>query len=131
MQWILKVCYFQIMNYGVGGIIATHADTGTNITITEKPMYGGRRLMTFMMYLTDVELGGNTIFPYVGLSVKPTRGMALFWFNINSNMEVLRPQSLHMGCPVVRGSKWIANKWIKLDAQFKHYKCNNNHFSIL
>ena len=119
------------MNYGVGGIIATHADTGTNIIITEKSMYGGRRLITFMMYLTDVELGGNTIFPYVGLSVKPTRGMALFWFNINSNMEVLRPQSLHMGCPVVRGSKWIANKWIKLDAQFKHYKCNNNHFSIL
>jgi len=48
------------MNYGVGGIIATHADTGTNTTITENPMYGGRRLMTFMMYLTDVELGGNT-----------------------------------------------------------------------
>ena len=83
-----------------------------------------------MMYLTNTELGGNTIFPNIGLSVKPAKGTALFWFNFNPKMEDYDPEIEHMGCPVILGNKWIANKWIKFNAQFKHYKCNK-HFSIL
>ena len=124
------------MNYGLGGIISTHSDTVSkknlqeaSVSHPEHHIFGGRRIVTFMLYLTDVELGGNTIFPHIGLSIKPVRGTALFWFNINSKMKLQRPESNHMGCPVLRGNKWIANKWIKLNAQFRHYKCNKK-FSI-
>ena len=122
------------MNYGLGGIISPHRDsfsfTINDTYSAEYYLNGGRRIVTFMMYLSNTELGGNTIFPNIGLSVKPAKGTALFWFNFNSKMEDYDPEIVHMGCPVILGNKWIANKWIKFNAQFKHYKCNK-HFSIL
>ena len=44
-------------------------------------MYGGARIVTFMIYLTDVGLGGHTVFPQAGVGVKPEAGAALYWFN--------------------------------------------------
>ncbi len=35
-----------------------------------------------MIYLTDVDAGGRTIFPQLGLSASPVEGDALFWFNL-------------------------------------------------
>lgn len=37
--------------------------------------------MTFMIYMSDVELGGRTVFPQSGIEVKPEAGSALYWFN--------------------------------------------------
>ena len=34
-----------------------------------------------MIYLSDVEAGGYTVFPQAGVSVKPELGSALYWFN--------------------------------------------------
>jgi prolyl 4-hydroxylase len=57
------------------------------------------------------EMGGATIFPMIGLRVPPIKNGAIFWYNLNSN-EKQYDQTLHSGCPVLLGSKWIANKWI-------------------
>ena len=75
------------MNYGHGGLISAHKDTNSS-TINETNcsqhfFYGGQRIVTFMMYLSNLELGGNTISPNIGLSVKPAKGTALFLFNFN------------------------------------------------
>ena len=93
--------------------------------------YGGVRIMTFMVYLSDVLSGGRTVFTQLGLSVKPVLGSALFWFNIGPNMHY-DSRAQHLGCPVMHGNKWIANKWIKILSQFKHYPCNDKkkHYSI-
>ena len=114
------------MNYGMGGLISPHVDS-TNWS----DMYGGARLITFMVYLSDVLSGGRTVFPQLGLSVKPVKGSALFWFNIGPNMHY-DSRVVHLGCPVLHGNKWIANKWIKILSQFKHYPCNDkeNHYNI-
>ena len=48
---------------------------------TEADKWGGQRIQTFMIYLSDVEAGGHTIFPQAGISIKPKEGSALFWFN--------------------------------------------------
>ena len=42
--------------------------------------------MTFMIYISDVEAGGHTVFPNLGLSVPPVGGSALFWHTINSEV---------------------------------------------
>ncbi|KAG0416752.1 hypothetical protein HPB47_006158 [Ixodes persulcatus] len=37
-------------------------------------------------------------------------GDAAFWWNLKANGEGER-LTMHAGCPVLYGSKWIANKW--------------------
>ena len=94
--------------------------------------FGGPRLMTFMIYLTSVDIGGRTIFPQIGIANKPVKGSALLWFNTGSRNN---PDSRidHMGCPVIHGNKWIANKWIKSLSNFKGYPCfvNKPNYSII
>ena len=87
--------------------------------------------MTFMIYLTSVELGGNTIFPQAGISVQPMEGAALFWFNVGPQHH-FDSRTFHLGCPVLYGNKWIVTKWHKWTSSFKNYPCliNSKHFSI-
>ena len=39
----------------------------------------GVRIITVFLYLNDVEAGGGTDFPLLGLTVLPKRGSALIW----------------------------------------------------
>ena len=74
--------------------------------------HGGQRLATFVLYLNDVESGGGTAFPAIGLDVLPKQGGAVFFQNTNSN-GVPDRRTLHAGNPVLRGVKSIANKWLR------------------
>lgn len=40
------------------------------------------------------------------------RGAAGFWFSLLSDGSV-DALTLHGGCPVIAGSKWITNKWLR------------------
>ena len=93
---------------------------------------GGLRVTTFMIYLSNVEAGGHTVFPQVGIFVPPVEGAALFWFNVGAR-DNFDTRILHLGCPVLYGNKWIANKWIKLLPQVKNHPCHskNKNFSTL
>jgi prolyl 4-hydroxylase len=73
---------------------------------------GGQRLGTFVIYLSDVEEGGGTSFPSIGLEVQPQKGGAVFFMNTDS---FLTPDqlTLHAGQPVVKGVKHVANKWLR------------------
>jgi len=51
-----------------------------------------------MIYLTSVPLGGHTIFPQAGISVKPEAGSALYWFNHDAVTEN-DSRTFHLGCP--------------------------------
>lgn len=57
------------------------------------------------MQLTDVTSGGSTVFPDIGISVKPEKGAALVWYNLLRNGEGDR-RTLHAACPVISGIKW-------------------------
>jgi prolyl 4-hydroxylase len=67
---------------------------------------------TLIAYLNDVEEGGETTFPRAGWTTFPKRGSAVYFEYCNSGGEV-DPRTLHAGCPVLRGEKWIATKWMR------------------
>lgn len=73
---------------------------------------GGQRLATVIMYLTDVEQGGATSFPKLGLQVQPKKGSAVFFANTDPFGRV-EQQALHGGEPVMQGVKFIATKWLR------------------
>ena len=73
---------------------------------------GGQRIATVVMYLNDVEAGGSTVFPALGLDVLPRRGSAVYFAYTGASGET-DPRTLHGGSPVVAGEKWVATKWLR------------------
>jgi prolyl 4-hydroxylase len=78
----------------------------------------GQRTWTFMIYLNEPELGGETKFTKVKtlagdkLSFKPKLGRAVIWNNLYVNGDI-NSYSLHQGSPVKRGEKTIITKWYR------------------
>lgn len=102
----------QILHYTVGGEYKPHfdyfnpADPGSAAHIAK----GGNRVGTMVLYLSDVEAGGATVFTDAGIAVSPVKGNALFF-----SYDTPTPASLtlHGGAAVERGEKWIATKWVR------------------
>ncbi|ROT78139.1 hypothetical protein C7M84_003153 [Penaeus vannamei] len=106
---------YQVVNYGVGGHYTVHHD------YIDKGLINNR-IATFLVYLKDVPQGGRTVFPWVGTGVRPKRGSALLWYNMN---RVGMPDSRlqHGACPVLLGDKWVINKWIFYGGQLHTLPC--------
>lgn len=106
----------QIVNYGIGGEYKPHFDWLEEDQINWMFHTGTNRLLTIILYLSDVEVGGSTVFPDLGIAIAPEKGSALFFTNLDSNGRG-DLFALHGGCPVFFGSKWIANKWVHVKNQ--------------
>src|SRR6185503_17056751 len=72
----------------------------------------GQRTWTFMVYLNDVESGGETAFVNVGLIIPPRAGMAVLWNNLRAD-STPNYDTLHHGMPVKAGRKAIITKWFR------------------
>jgi prolyl 4-hydroxylase len=102
----------QVLQYKEGAEYRPHYDYfDPSMRGTQKLLErGGQRIGTVIIYLVEPELGGETIFPEAGVSIKPIRGSAVIFF-----YPVPHPstKTLHGGSPVIKGEKWIATKWIR------------------
>uniref|UniRef100_L7M002 procollagen-proline 4-dioxygenase n=1 Tax=Rhipicephalus pulchellus TaxID=72859 RepID=L7M002_RHIPC len=123
--------YYQLANYGVGGQYIAHHDfladiyADPNRKLDDFERSAGDRIATLMFYLSDVEEGGATVFPHLGVRLTPKKGNAAFWWNLNSDGEG-EQLTKHGGCPVLYGSKWIANKWFRSNSNLFRLPCSRN-----
>ncbi|XP_042312306.1 prolyl 4-hydroxylase subunit alpha-3 isoform X1 [Sceloporus undulatus] len=117
--------YLQVVNYGLGGHYEPHFDHATS---RKSPLYrlkSGNRIATLMIYLSSVEAGGSTAFIYNNLSIPAVKNAALFWWNLHRNGNG-DDDTLHAGCPVLAGDKWVANKWFHEYGQEFRRPCSTN-----
>ncbi|XP_060902906.1 prolyl 4-hydroxylase subunit alpha-3 isoform X2 [Labrus mixtus] len=117
--------YLQVVNYGIGGHYEPHFDHATSPSSPVYKLKTGNRLATFMVYLSSVEAGGSTAFIYANFSVPVVERAAVFWWNLHRNGQG-DEDTLHAGCPVLIGDKWVANKWIHEYGQEFQHRCSLN-----
>ena len=125
--------YVQVLRYGAGEKYDAHHDFFNKDLYRSDPntlrlIENGKRnrYATVFWYLTDVDVGGETIFPRyggapqpwdhsscaVGMKVKPQKGKVIIFYSLDAAGD-LDDYSLHGACPVGEGYvKWAANKWI-------------------
>lgn len=117
----------QVANYGLAGQYEPHCDHATAKTPDTFDNFGGNRLATMLMYMTDVPVGGKTVFTKTnpGASITPTKGSGAFWFNLKRNGKG-NPMTEHAACPVVIGAKWVSNVWIHERRQEFRHPCTLN-----
>ncbi|XP_038976008.1 probable prolyl 4-hydroxylase 6 isoform X2 [Phoenix dactylifera] len=130
----------QILRYEKGQKYESHFDFFNDKFNIAR---GGHRFATVIMYLSNVNKGGETIFPSAeggvsqykdetwsdcartGYAVKPNKGDALLFFSLHIDATI-DPKSLHGSCPVIEGEKWSATKWIHV-RNFDHPIRQSSH----
>ena len=120
----------QVTNYGLAGLCETHIDPHGYIEGKDLPpsrldlIDSGDMIGTFMAWLKDVGAGGGTAYvvpAYEGI-IQPEKGAAAFWYDLLSNSH-RDTTTQHGGCPVLKGSKWILNKWMYSYDNFAKFPC--------
>ncbi|CAH2076657.1 unnamed protein product, partial [Iphiclides podalirius] len=112
----------QVVNYGIGGHYEPHFDFARKEENAFQKA-NGNRIATVLFYMSEVAQGGATVFTELGLSVFPVKNSALFWLNLHPSGEG-DISTRHAACPVLRGSKWVSNKWIHQGGQELLKPCN-------
>ncbi|WP_285766102.1 2OG-Fe(II) oxygenase [Peribacillus sp. SI8-4] len=96
----------QILKYAPGQEYKAHYDFFTSKDTKNN------RISTLVMYLNDVEHGGETFFPKLNLSISPHKGMAVYFEYFYKDHE-LNERTLHGGAPVIADEKWVATQWMR------------------
>mmetsp|Transcript_10953 Transcript_10953/g.23702 ORF Transcript_10953/g.23702 Transcript_10953/m.23702 type:complete len:329 (-) Transcript_10953:42-1028(-) len=104
-----KFADLQVNRYEPGGKYEPHVDWARSSVAEQE--------WTVLLCLSSVadDQGGETVFPRAdagaGIMVQPKEGMAIVFRN-NLRLNVLDPESLHGGAPLLYGEKWNSNQWI-------------------
>eukprot|EP00798_Chlamydomonas_sp_ICE-L_P028071 gene28069-31175_t len=107
---------FQVLHYELGQKYEPHHDSFAD-EWNARVEKGGQRVVTLLMYLKDVEEGGETVFPQAeekvggegwsecakqGFAVRPEQGDAVLFYSLKPD-GTEDPASLHGSCPVLKG----------------------------
>jgi prolyl 4-hydroxylase len=72
---------------------------------------GGNRLVTVLIYLNNVDEGGETHFSWMDLKIRPTKGTALVFFPSTADGE-FDVQTMHAALPAV-DTKYVSQVWVR------------------
>lgn len=117
----------QVGDYGVGGQYEPHYDHATKGTAGDFGIERGNRVATVLLYFTETEAGGNTVFLQPKIAIPPIKNGAAFWYNLKPCGES-DDSTRHAACPILVGQKWVANYWIHERGQEFRRKCVANEF---
>ena len=115
---------YQLVYYKKGTQYKPHFDSFDYETEDGKKNWepGGQRMVTVIAYLNDVEEGGETGFPELGINIPPTKGDAVVFHNTlpddTATHPRINPRSLHGGMPVHKGEKWMVNLWFRENLRY-------------
>eukprot|EP00117_Sycon_ciliatum_P035339 scpid54223/ scgid26812/ Prolyl 4-hydroxylase subunit alpha-2; Procollagen-proline,2-oxoglutarate-4-dioxygenase subunit alpha-2 len=98
----------QLIKYRQGETYYPHVDCDP--TKTAHTEARNDRLATIIIYLSDVKQGGGTTFPKLGVTVKPKRGSAIVFRNLDEKAKC-NMQMLHKGDAPLSGVKYIYQHW--------------------
>ena len=102
--------HLQLLRYQPGQFYKEHHDQNA-----PKHSAWGPRLYTFFMYLSDVEEGGETRFRKLNITVRPKKGMAIWWPSVLSdNPWATDERTFHEAVAVTRGEKYGAGAEARL-----------------
>ena len=76
------------------------------------------RVLAWMIYLNDVEEGGETEFLYQQLKIKPRRNIAVIWPGSFTH--------LHRGNPPISGTKYILTGWFTPTSMMSKFNIEQN-----
>jgi len=103
--------HLQILEYHKGQFYKTHHD----YIPTQVGMSCGPRILTWFMYLSDVEEGGATYFPRLKIKNGPKLGRVILWPSVRDDApSQIDSRTYHEAQPVVKGVKYAANAWFHL-----------------
>jgi prolyl 4-hydroxylase len=100
----------QIQKYDVGQQFKEHNDAfykGLDDSYLEER---GQRSWTVMVYLNNVEKGGETEFTKLNKKIIPNVGQAVAWCSVDKDGNI-DENTNHRGLPVISGTKYIITKW--------------------
>ena len=115
---------YKLVYYKKGAQYKPHFDSFDYETEDGKKYWepGGQRMITVIAYLNDVEEGGETGFPELGINIPPKKGDAVVFHNTLTNDTAthpkINPRSLHGGMPVIKGEKWMVNLWFRENLRY-------------
>lgn len=102
--------------YEVGQEFKAHTDYFEANEMTTHGGELGQRTYTFMIYLNDVEEGGETEFTYLDKAFKPKLGTAVIWNSLNPDGST-NVNTMHHAHKVTRGYKAIITKWFRSNSR--------------
>jgi hypothetical protein len=117
----------QLLHYDVGELYGNHHDY-YHLPDAAKWRQDGGRILTFFLYLNDVEGGGETDFPRLNLTVTPKRGRVVLWPSVlDRNPLKLDWRTEHAALEVTNGVKYGANLWFHQKpyrSKWFNYECD-------
>lgn len=102
----------------------SHTDYFEGKDFEEYARIEGQRTYTFMVYLNDVDEGGETEFVDLNNKITPQQGMAVIWNNLNKDGSV-NPHTIHHAHPVKSGYKSIITKWFRSNGEGEMFSKSN------
>ena len=124
---------FQLIYYDTMQCYNSHLD-GWKFDNSEKSRRclesGGQRMITALVYLNNVESGGNTKFTKLNLNVAPLKGRLLVFHNCIKGTNIVNDLSEHSGCHVLEGNKYAFNMWFRQYPLSKKYYHNYDEPNI-
>jgi prolyl 4-hydroxylase len=97
----------DIYNYETGQFLDLHHDYPYDPRRINYYKYGGDRVGTGIFYLNDDFEGGETVFPKLGVTIKPKKGSFLYFKQCYD--EATNWSTIHESTKITRGTKWIAS----------------------